>query len=162
MKHYIGYESLSSEDVDYNDFLLLVMAMRAINKVRHKEVKQLTGITGEQVGALHAIKHLGNKATLAEIARQMFLERHTISTLIDRMEKKGLVKKIKHLDRENRIGISLTEKGEQAYCSSTERRTIHAIMSTLSEKECKQFRSYLRKLQDEAINLLSPHYLRII
>jgi DNA-binding MarR family transcriptional regulator len=73
------------------------------------------------------------------------------------MEEKGLVKKIKDMDRKNMIRIAMTEKGEQAYNQSTQRTTIHNIMSALSEAEHQQLMSLLQRLRDQALKELGEY-----
>jgi DNA-binding MarR family transcriptional regulator len=42
-------------------------------------------------------------------------EPHTITKLLHRMEKVGLVTKTNDLEKKNMVGVSITEKGQQAY-----------------------------------------------
>lgn len=69
------------------------------------------------------------------------------------MEKAGLVKRVKDLDRKNQIRVAVTEKGRRAY-NQAGRQTIHQTFSCLSEEERKQLRSYLDRLLDKAIEVL--------
>ena len=66
------------------------------------------------------------------------------------MEKQGLVRKVKDLDRKNLVRVVLTEKGREAYYHSTKRESIHQIMSFLSEEERQQLRHCLQTLRDKA------------
>ena len=66
------------------------------------------------------------------------------------MAKRGLVKKVKDLDRKNLVRVVMTEKGKKTYELSTKRGPIHRIMGTLDEKEKKQFRGYLERLLAKA------------
>ena len=69
----------------------------------------------------------------AEIARWMLREPQTITSIINRMVKKGLIRKTRDARRKNVIRLSLTEKGEKAYELSIKRESFHRIMSTLTE-----------------------------
>ncbi len=144
---------LSPLDEDYNLWLLFAVTRRATAKARHKELSQY-GITLEQAGVLYVIKHIGRKIILSEIARFILREAHTISTLIDRMVAKGLVKKIKDLDRKNLVRVEMTEKGQKAYDNTTKRESIYRMISSLSEEEKRQFRTCLEKLRDKALQEL--------
>jgi len=53
----------------------------------------------------------------------------------------GLVRKVKDLNRKNRIQVVLTEKGEEAYRRSREMKAVGNIMSSLSGKEKKNPRA---------------------
>ena len=128
------------------------MTERTIFKVREKELAQY-GITVEQAAVCFYIQIIGDRATSAELSRWVLREPHTISMIVARMEKKGLVRKIRDLDR-NQVRVVLTETGQQAYYQSTKRESIHRIFSSLTVEECKQMRLYLNKLQDEALREL--------
>lgn len=57
------------------------------------------GITPEQAGVLFCIKVIGKEATPAKISRYTIREPYTVSAMLNRMERKGLIKKVKDLDR---------------------------------------------------------------
>lgn len=157
VKNHINMEDLSSEDEDYNLWALLVNTQRVIFILRERELSQY-GVTPEQAGTLHVIKHLVNQATLAKISWFIRRQTHTTSELVKRMVKKRLVKKVKNSDKKNLVKVVLTEKGQKAYHQSTKRESVHYIMSSLSEKERQQLRRCLSKLQDKASQILYPKY----
>jgi DNA-binding MarR family transcriptional regulator len=66
------------------------------------------------------------------------------------MAKRGLVKKVKDLDRKNLVRVVMTEKGKKTYELSTKRGPIHRIMNTLEPAEKKEFREQLVKLLAKA------------
>lgn len=119
-------------------------------KARRKELFQY-GITPVEASALFTIQAIGYKVTAAEIARWLLREPHSVSSLLARMEKKGLVRKIKDLEKKNLIRIMLTQKGRQAYYRSTKRESINRIMSCLSTGEHQQLRAYAEKLWYKAL-----------
>jgi len=100
---------------------------------------------------LFFVKNAKAPATPAEISRWLFREPNTVSQLLTRMEKQGLIRKAKDLERKNLVRITLTEKGEEAYQGQTEMRVISKILSSLSPKERDKLGSYLKKLRDVAI-----------
>lgn len=139
-----------SRDKDFNLWVLLQQARDAVFKAREKELNQY-GITPMEAAVLFTIQVIGDTATPAEIARWIFREHHTATALLNRMEKKGLVRKVKNPDRKSLWIVSLTEKGQNAYRQSVKRESIHTVMSFLSENERQQLESYLRKVRDEAL-----------
>ena len=143
----------TSEDKDYALHSLLLLAARTALKAREKELNQY-GLTPEQAGVLFIIHFTDNSPTPAEISRRTIREPHSVSGLISRMEKRGLVRKVKDPNRKNLVRVALTEKGLQAYHRSTGREPIHRIMSCLSEKERQQLRSLLEKILDKALEQL--------
>jgi DNA-binding MarR family transcriptional regulator len=92
------------------------------------------------------VQALGNKATPAALARHIIRQPHTVSALVDRMARRGLVKKVKDLDRKNLVRVVMTEKGKKTYDLSTKRGPIHRIFNSMSAPEKKEFRQHLEKL----------------
>ena len=72
-------------------------------------------------------------------------------SILSRMEKQGLVKKVKDLDRKNLVRVCLTDKGRQVYHEAVKRETIVKILSCLSETEGQQLASSLKRLRDKAL-----------
>jgi len=139
----------SAEDEDQDLWLLLTHTRYAVFRAREKELQRY-GVSPEQVSVLFVVQALGNKATPAAIARHIIRQPHTVSALVDRMSRRGLVKKVKDLDRKNLVRVVMTEKGKKTYEISTKRGPIHRILSTLNEDEKKLFRSYLERVMAKA------------
>jgi len=139
----------SYSDADHDLWILLTHTRYAIYRSREKELLRY-GVSPEQVGVLFIVQALGNRATPSEISRYILRQPHTVSALIERMQKKGFVKKSHDLDKKNLIRVSLTEKGQKVYENSTKRGPIHRIMAVLSDQERIQLRGLLEKLHTQA------------
>lgn len=137
-----------SEDKDYNLWVLLHQAKDAIYMAREKELNQY-GISPRHACVLFVINAVGGKAKITEITRWMLREHHSVSALLNRMEKKGLVRKAK--EPAKRISFTITAKGKKAFNESLKRESIREIMSCLSEEEHQQLTSSMKKLRDEAL-----------
>jgi DNA-binding MarR family transcriptional regulator len=142
-----------SVDKDYALWVLLFQAKDMVFKAREKEVRQY-GISPEEAAVLFIVQTLGNKATPGEISRWLLRKPHTVSGILSRMEKKGLVTKNQGLDRKNLVRVRLTEKGEKAYYRSTKIESIRHIMSSFSEEERQQLGSHFKTLRDRALKEL--------
>jgi DNA-binding MarR family transcriptional regulator len=139
----------SAQDEDQDLWFLLTHARYAIFRAREKELQRY-GVSPEQVGLLFVVQALGNKATPAALSRHILRQPHTVSALVDRMARRGLVKKVKDLDRKNLVRVVMTEKGQKTYDLSTKRGPIHRIFNTISAEEKKKFRETLEKLLAKA------------
>ena len=117
---------------------------------QRERITEIWSITRSRWVFLFVVQALGNKATPAALSRHIIRQPHTVSALVDRMARRGLVKKVKDLDRKNLVRVVMTEKGKKTYELSTKRGPIHRIMSTLNEEEKKDFREYLEKLLAKA------------
>ncbi|MBI2857797.1 MAG: winged helix-turn-helix transcriptional regulator [Chloroflexi bacterium] len=138
---------------DESLWLLLVQARDAIRKARQKELNQY-GISVRQSAVLSAIEAIGDKATPAEISRWTLREPHSVSEVLNRMEKAGLVQKVKDLDRKNLVRVTLTNKGREVHSKASVTECIPTIISRLPPKDRAQLASYLQTLRDEALRFM--------
>lgn len=118
------------------------------HRLRYRELHE-TGNRPKQIGILVAIWSLGNQATAAEISRWLSLADHSVSSVLDTMEERGLVKRVKDLDRKNWARLAITEKGERSLKQAMNKReSVVQIFSCLSEEEQHQLESLLIKIWD--------------
>ena len=134
---------------------VLSVAYRLIGRLWENELKKLN-FTKSQALNLSIIKHLDNKATPYRISRFQIQEHNTVSDMLNRMVKMGLVKKIREPQGKSRVKVTLTKKGEEAYLRSLERESLLKVWSVLSKKELEQLRGLLEKLRDKALKELDP------
>lgn len=143
-------------DIDYQVWLLNYQIRDLILKVRGKELRRYD-LSVEEVGVLMvltAMDVMGQRATPAEISRWLLREHHSILGILSRMVKKGLIEKNKGVTQKNVIVVTLTEKGRIAYHTSTKRKSIHQVMSHLSDSEKQELSLILRKLRRTTLNML--------
>lgn len=146
------------QDIDfYYLWVLLSQTRDAIVKVRERELLS-QGISERHAQLLFVIKLIGRDATPAKVARWVFREPHTISEILNRMEKQGLIRKVNDLDRKNHVRIEITEKGEDEYRRSFIPRSIPDILTVLPEVEREQFIGSLMKLREAAIERIDPKF----
>ena len=115
------------------------------------------GLTTEQFAVLAAIKTRGplRPSDLADL-----LERspNSMSMLIDRMVKAGLVRRTR--DRKDRrvVTVSFTEKGKTAVEPAIPAgwEFIHEVLSTLSDNEQRDLADMLERLKCELDSCLDP------
>ena len=120
-----------------------------------KEELSKHGISPGQSSVMWAINQLNNKANNKDISRYIFRKRHSTYEMIARMEKQGLVEKVREDTGSKSDRVGLTPKGEEVWKNSRKEGFIPKIFSVLTEKECKQLHHCLAKLQNETIKHLS-------
>lgn len=148
---------LASTDLDYNLWVLFRQTRDAMIKARGRELGK-HGISSIQAAVLFTIQHIGTAATPAEIARRLVRETHSISLLLSRMEEHGLIKRVKDLPKRHMVDVILTAKGREMYRYSTQRQTMHDILSVISDDERKILWDSLQKLRDRALKLAGIGY----
>jgi len=94
-----------------------------------------------------------NGVSLADLSKLMLREPNSITTLIQRMEKAGLVKK-KRVKKENKIFVTITEKGRDLIFNRITQESMYAIASSLTDAEIQNLRTYLNKLREKGRQVL--------
>ena len=145
--------NVTSADRDYELWVLLHQTRDAIYKAREKELARF-GLSSITAAALFIVEAINVPATPAEISRWLFREPHSVTGLLNRMEKQGLVRKTKDLEKKNLVRVTLTDKGREAHELSSHRAVIHRILSVLSEEQRQQLTSCLQTLLDMALGEL--------
>jgi DNA-binding MarR family transcriptional regulator len=145
-----------TEKLVYDDYyrlwLLLSQTRSAIFKARHKKVGKY--LPPNQAAALGAIWARDGQMTPLLLSRRLFLEPHTVSELIKRMQEKGLVTKEKDRQRGNVVRITITVKGQEVCSKLMGQDLIRNYMSALSEKQRENLRDLLTALRNTAIKEL--------
>lgn len=128
----------------------------AIDKATQKQLDSFN-LDLSWVSIMFAIEALGDQATPVMISRVVMRKRHTVSYLLAKMEKLGLVKRSRDLDRRNRIRASLTPRARKMYDEySVNRRPffLARILSGLSSDDKKDLIDYLTQLNEKALSYL--------
>ena len=124
----------------------------AMHKARRKELRRHK-LSDSEVAVLFVVHYTRNNITPAGIAHQLIQDNHATAQQVVRMEKRGLLKKVKDLPRSNQVRVELTPYGEQMFQKSEKIKSIYGILSVLSEKERKQLSTYLYKIWEKATEI---------
>jgi len=135
---------------------LLDSTRDAIQKAIKLELAQYN-MSQSQVKIMHMISNSKELLTLNQIAELSVRELNSVTTLVNRMYKKGLVEKIKKRG-DARAYITLTEKGIDIYENTITERSIMLIFDALNDKEKEDMGVLLTKLETKARNLLGLDY----
>ena len=135
-------------------WLLLDQTAHLFHRALEAEIKPY-GISLEQAAALAVINAIGDGATTGELAQWLFLTPHSVSEMMTRMEKKGLVNKIADRTSKRRKILTITAKGRQLFQQTQKMKTIRRLMSHLSEEQRQQMSSGLVLLREKAIQDLA-------
>jgi len=116
------------------------------------------GITLKQYYALIAIKYIRGPATQVEVARWLDRKANSITTIIDRMEKDGLVERVRNPKDRRAMQLIITDRGQDALGRATKPAMImmKRMMSCLSDEEMATFIQLMEKLREAACKELSP------
>jgi len=116
------------------------------------------GLTTEQFSVLAAVKSRGGSLKLIELATILARRPNSVSMLVDRMVKAGLVRRTR--DRKDRriVNVSLTTKGEKSLepAAPAGWEFIQKILSPLSDKEKQTLNNMLEVVKCEVDGYLNP------
>jgi len=134
----------------YALWILIQRTVRILSKVRQQELNKFR-TTLRITAVLGTILRLGDKATLENISHQVVLERHSMSSQLIRMEKGGLIKRVKDTKKKNMMSIQITEKGYATYINAVKTVIINKILEVLTEEERHSIWTIIAKLRRQAM-----------
>jgi DNA-binding MarR family transcriptional regulator len=140
------------EDPDINLLIMLDQTSSVLTTAVELELKSKR-MTQPQARILHMLSRENKPVTMDELADWTYKGYNSVSTLINRMEKRGLVKKIKK-DGDFKTYIVPTQKGNIMYHKKVTERSIHLIFDKLTDNEKKQLFNLLKKVRDTTSNIL--------
>ena len=121
----------------YEELLVtLRQVIRAID-LYSKKLSKETGLTSPQLLVLQVVaKH--DDAMVKEVAESIHLSSATITSILDRLEKRSLVTRIRSKTDKRKVGISLTEQGREIIKDSPTPLQEHFITRFEAMKEWEQ------------------------
>ncbi len=136
-----------STDTKYLEiWRLMRFVARLMFRVREGELEPYR-ISVRQAAMLSGIKTLGTDATVAGIARHQVRDPSTVSNIIIRMERLGLVKRLVDLKNRRRVHVVMTRMGEDLYEKTQEQAAIKRVISGLSAEQCDRLIENLKALR---------------
>ncbi|TLS32862.1 MarR family winged helix-turn-helix transcriptional regulator [Geobacillus thermoleovorans] len=119
-------------------------------KQRGREILTNYPITPPQFVALQWLLEEGD-LTVGELSNKMYLACSTTTDLVDRMERNGLVARVRDEHDRRVVRIRLLEKGERIIEEVIEKRQrdLASVLESFSDEEIVVFERCLRKLHQE-------------
>jgi|GEM_PF-844516 len=143
-------------EIDIYLWVLLQRARSVATRVRNLELAQF-GLNIEQMSILHSLLINGGSASVNEIAKNVVRQKNSVTTLIDRMSRAGLVKK-ERLKGEKKFRISLTSKGLDLL-NIVPKKSIGMLFANFMSKDKEQFVKYLEVVINTGLELLGENYI---
>jgi DNA-binding MarR family transcriptional regulator len=134
-----------------NLFVILDQTRDTLIRAVELELKQCK-TNFAQTRILYVLTQKKNGMTQGDLSEWLLRNLNTVSTLISKMEKEGLVRKTKNKE-DGKVYVTLTQKGSEEWDKVGE-RAIFLTFAVLSEEEKEQLKVLLKKLRTEARNIL--------
>ncbi|MCL5042524.1 MarR family winged helix-turn-helix transcriptional regulator [Halopseudomonas salegens] len=93
-----------------HDLYLALRRLQRASEIHAKRLGRNSGLTPIQLLILHSIKAMG-EGTLGDLAKRVSVSQATLSTIIDRLEKRDLLHRIRSKSDKRKVHLALTETG---------------------------------------------------
>ena len=105
------------------------------------------GLTSAQWGPLMRLKNAG-ACTVAELARWLQVDAGAMTRLLDRLEKKGLCKRVRSTEDRRVVKVELTPEGEVALqeVPAVLAEVMNAHLAGFSKTEWQALKTYLQRM----------------
>jgi DNA-binding MarR family transcriptional regulator len=116
------------------------------------------GLTTEQYGVLVAIGYFGGPTKVTDIARWLERSTNSVSMIVDRMVKAGLVRRVRSTGDRRVVHVVNTSKGKTALkpASRASLEDIRKILLPISHEDRSTLLSLLGVLKYEILKYLDP------
>lgn len=94
------------------DVLVALRRVIRATDLHSKHLAKTTGLTAPQILLLQSIRDNGG-ATIGELAKVMSLSQATVTSILDRLEKKGLVYRQRSKEDKRKVHANLTEQASE-------------------------------------------------
>ena len=131
----------------------MFLSTKLVERAREVELSRVH-ISLIQAMVLYALEISPEPLTPSKLARMLCREPHSMSALIDRMEKQGLVEKKHDLSPKNLVRVVVTAKGDEAFQRQRSVNAVTNITSRLTKEERETLGSCADKLRLWAGELL--------
>jgi DNA-binding MarR family transcriptional regulator len=146
------------EDVQHRIWMNWYHTGELITKYADSRLSKVRGLSYQQFLVLLIMKKVGENANATEMAKKLDKNTNTLSTILDRMEEKGLVKKIRDTEDRRLVWAIMTEKGKDKLAATTKASwaMFEKLTSCFSQEEMKTFDVLLEKLRKNTSKALNP------
>ncbi|MEE4360481.1 MAG: MarR family transcriptional regulator [Pseudomonadales bacterium] len=97
----------------YEDMLIALRRIMRATDIYSRQLSKHSGLTTPQLLILQAIRDCGD-VTIGTIARQVSLSQATVTTILDRLESRGMTYRERSTEDKRKVHAHLTEAGEKA------------------------------------------------
>ena len=130
---------------------LMRRIMTAVGQAVDCQISEPGGPTYPQWIPLHKLQ-MGTATTVAELARECLLDAGAMTRLLDRLEAKGLCRRVRSLEDRRVVNIELTEEGDLSASQVPHvlSRVQNETLAGFTHAEWEQLKGYLRRILDNA------------
>jgi len=143
------------EDPYKGAWILLRQTYNLVLKCEDKVFSEYE-LTTERHAVLMAIKHISEPVRVTDVARWLDRSVNSVSMIVDRMVKAGLVRRVRDRNDRRSVRLLITSKAEKAFVPATAAGwgLIQEILSPLSDEDRLTLIRLLETLRDKTYDYL--------
>lgn len=110
-------------------------------------------LTEAQFNVLFALKYKRNEWTQSDLGKRLVVTRASITSVLDKLESKGLVRRNDVAGNRRIYHISLTRKGQNLIdrVEPVYRETIHKALDIFSDEQCRDMISKMEQIRSRSV-----------
>lgn len=147
---------------DYRHELILNIVRTAnLIAVKGGNLFRQFDLTEAQFNVLFALKYKEHDWTQSDLGKRLVVTRASITSVLDKLESKGLVRRVAVPGNRRIYHVALTERGT-ALVDTVEpvyRREVHAACAMLDEPQCRALTGQLERIRGGVESLDGPDEL---
>ncbi|WP_281561427.1 MarR family transcriptional regulator [Thalassomonas sp. RHCl1] len=121
----------------YEELLVSIRkVIRAID-LHSKQLNKSSGLTGPQLLIMQEIARVKG-VTASQIAKSINLSAATVTNILDRLEHKGLINRVRSTEDKRRVSLFLAEKGRNSLIDAPQPLQEHFIQNFCSLEDWEQ------------------------
>jgi MarR family transcriptional regulator, 2-MHQ and catechol-resistance regulon repressor len=135
-----------------HELVLNIVRTATVMAIKGEILFRRFDLTEAQFNVLFALKYKNNEWTQSDLGKRLVVTRASITSVLDKLEGKGLVKRNEVPGNRRIYHVSLTRKG-QALIDKVEpiyRGTIHTALEVFTDEECKDMILKMERIRSQS------------
>lgn len=144
------------DDPVINAYVLLLNTSDIVSRYTEVELAKL-GITPTQYTVLVTLRYCEKPPTLTELGQRLFRTKNGLTTVIDNMEREGLVKRVRDNADRRAIRVMATEQGKKLFemVLPSSRELVYKVMSCYKEDDVSHLTELLQRVRNHVLRKLA-------
>lgn len=150
------YQTETHSDTDPMAEGTLVYAVSAIMRKASDRALAPWGLSVAQAPVLAILREARRPIMITEVARRLYLETPSVTTMVDRLTERGLVERLKDPKDRRKTLVALTRKGKRMVETIREpgQQLEEEMFSALNARERETLKALLKKFRDANVGRL--------
>jgi len=137
------------QDVKHEAVLNIVRTANLLSQ-RGSHLFRHFDLTEAQFNVLFALRFKQRDWTQSDLGRRLVVTRASVTSVLDKLEEKGLVQRDAVPNNRRIYHVALTEKGQRLLdeVEPLYRKNIHKVLADFSEQDCRGLVGYLERVRE--------------